>query len=202
MGRRLVADMPFIESEVRYAVRYEYACHAKDFIARRTRLAFLNVQAARECLPRVAEIMAEELGWDEAGIEAEIEEAESQIRSMGFKLADDIKNENSTKMSHTDYLRYAKAFEELDIEKTGVLRPAELGEAFKRLGLELTIEDAINIVNEVDTNRNGVIDLDEFLLIMAGGSADSLVDNRLHKIVELHQLHQDRINTQRSGGGL
>ena len=27
--------------------------------------------------------MAEELGWDEAGIEAEIEEAESQIRSMG-----------------------------------------------------------------------------------------------------------------------
>ena len=41
----------------------EYACKVVDVLARRTRLAFLNVQAAEEAMPRVIEIMAEELNW-------------------------------------------------------------------------------------------------------------------------------------------
>jgi len=45
-----------------YACR-EYACTASDVLARRLRLAFLNVHAAEEALPRVIEIMARELGW-------------------------------------------------------------------------------------------------------------------------------------------
>lgn len=48
----------------RYGVR-EYACTAIDMIARRIRLAFLNVQAAQEALPEIINIMAEELGWSE-----------------------------------------------------------------------------------------------------------------------------------------
>lgn len=46
----------------RYGIR-EYACTAIDMIARRMRLAFLNVQAAQEALPGIIEIMAEELKW-------------------------------------------------------------------------------------------------------------------------------------------
>lgn len=38
---------------------------AIDMIARRLRLAFLNVQAAQEALPDIINIMAEELGWNE-----------------------------------------------------------------------------------------------------------------------------------------
>lgn len=49
--------------QVRYAVR-EYAMTAVDLIGRRLRLAFLNTYAAEEALPRVVEIMAEELNWD------------------------------------------------------------------------------------------------------------------------------------------
>ena len=45
-----------------YAVR-EYACTAIDIIARRTRLAFCNVHAAEEALPRIIQIMAGELKW-------------------------------------------------------------------------------------------------------------------------------------------
>lgn len=48
--------------QVRYAVK-EYACTAVDVLARRTRLAFLNVQAAYDAAPRIVEIMAEELNW-------------------------------------------------------------------------------------------------------------------------------------------
>lgn len=43
----------------------EYACTALDVIARRTRLGFLNVQAADEALPRIVQIMGKELGWSE-----------------------------------------------------------------------------------------------------------------------------------------
>jgi len=48
--------------QVIYAVR-EYAATAVDILARRTRLAFLNVRAAEEALPRVIELMSRELGW-------------------------------------------------------------------------------------------------------------------------------------------
>lgn len=38
---------------------------AIDMIARRLRVAFLNVQAAQEALPMIIDIMAEELNWSE-----------------------------------------------------------------------------------------------------------------------------------------
>lgn len=51
-------------SQVLYAMK-EYACTAIDVIARRTRLGFLNVQAADEALPRIVQIMGKELDWSQ-----------------------------------------------------------------------------------------------------------------------------------------
>lgn len=64
-GERIAALYPFIDGEVRYAVRHEYAQTAVDVIARRTRLAFLNAQAALEALPKVIDIMGAELNWSQ-----------------------------------------------------------------------------------------------------------------------------------------
>jgi glycerol-3-phosphate dehydrogenase len=64
-GRRLDPSYPYIDAEVRYACRRTYACTATDIIARRTRLSFLNSQAALDVLPQVVDIMAVELGWDD-----------------------------------------------------------------------------------------------------------------------------------------
>ena len=55
----------FILFQVMYAIK-EYACTAIDVLARRTRLAFLNVQAADEALPTIVEIMGKELGWSKS----------------------------------------------------------------------------------------------------------------------------------------
>lgn len=63
-GERISALYPFVDGEVRYAVRHEYAQTAVDVLARRMRLAFLNAQAALEALPKVIDIMGAELGWD------------------------------------------------------------------------------------------------------------------------------------------
>jgi glycerol-3-phosphate dehydrogenase len=50
------------EATVRFAVRYEYARTVEDVLARRSRLLFLDARAAALAAPRVAEILAEEIG--------------------------------------------------------------------------------------------------------------------------------------------
>lgn len=62
IGHRLHPDFPFLEAEVRYAVK-EYARIPADILARRTRLSLLDARAARQVLPRIVAIMAEELKW-------------------------------------------------------------------------------------------------------------------------------------------
>lgn len=83
-GKRISPNYPYIEAEVRYACRQEYACTAVDVLARRTRLAFLNAEAAKESLPRVVEIMAEELKWDKARQQQEQEKATEFLKTMGL----------------------------------------------------------------------------------------------------------------------
>lgn len=83
-GKRLSALYPFIDGEVRYAVRHEYAQTAVDVIARRTRLAFLNVQAALEALPGVIDIMSEELKWSKDRKGKEWKDAVGFLVSMGL----------------------------------------------------------------------------------------------------------------------
>ncbi|KAF9994024.1 mitochondrial glycerol-3-phosphate dehydrogenase [Entomortierella chlamydospora] len=86
-GRRISPQYPYVEAEVRYAVRREYACTAVDVIARRLRLAFLNVHAAAEALPRVIEIMADELNWDQERQDKETEKAKEFLTTMGLPVS-------------------------------------------------------------------------------------------------------------------
>ncbi|KAK4115639.1 DAO-domain-containing protein [Canariomyces notabilis] len=83
-GERISQLYPFVDGEIRYAVRHEYAQTAVDVLARRTRLAFLNAQAALEALPRVIDIMAEELSWDRKRQDVEWRSAVSFLESMGL----------------------------------------------------------------------------------------------------------------------
>lgn len=75
-GERISRLYPFVDGEVRYAVRHEYAQTAVDVLARRTRLAFLNAQAALEALPKIIDIMTEELRWDRRRQDLEWKECE------------------------------------------------------------------------------------------------------------------------------
>lgn len=70
-GHRVSALYPFIDGEVRYSIKYEYAQTAVDVLARRMRLAFLNAKAALEATPKVIDIMASELNWDNYRKDAE-----------------------------------------------------------------------------------------------------------------------------------
>ena len=65
-------ELPYCAAEVLWAVRSEMARTVEDVLARRTRALFLNAQAALDLARRVAEIMAPELGEDEAWTERQV----------------------------------------------------------------------------------------------------------------------------------
>jgi glycerol-3-phosphate dehydrogenase len=75
-SRRLDEQLPYIEAEYVWAAREEMARTVEDALARRTRALFLNAHAAVRMAPRVAAILAAELGKDE------VWQAE-QIRQFG-----------------------------------------------------------------------------------------------------------------------
>ncbi|KAF6821645.1 Glycerol-3-phosphate dehydrogenase, mitochondrial 1 [Colletotrichum sojae] len=83
-GERISQLYPFVDGEVRYAVRHEYAQTAVDVLARRTRLAFLNAQASLEALPVIIDIMTEELKWDARRQDLEWRETIAFLESMGL----------------------------------------------------------------------------------------------------------------------
>ncbi len=83
---RLADGYPYVESEVRYVCRNEYAQGISDVLGRRTRLSFVNVNGALNAIPRVADIMAEELNWSSAKKRAEIVRAKQYLLSMGLSM--------------------------------------------------------------------------------------------------------------------
>lgn len=60
----LVPTAGLSAAHVRFAARHELARRVEDVLARRNRALFLDAQAARAAAPRVAEILADELGHD------------------------------------------------------------------------------------------------------------------------------------------
>jgi glycerol-3-phosphate dehydrogenase len=73
LAEPIVADLPDLLAEVVYAARREQAHTLGDVLLRRTRLALLagrEVRASGAAARRVADALAPELGWDEAGVEA------------------------------------------------------------------------------------------------------------------------------------
>ncbi|KAF9871198.1 glycerol-3-phosphate mitochondrial protein [Colletotrichum karsti] len=81
---RILPGFPFVEGEIRHGVRAEQAQTATDLISRRTRLAFLDAESALRALPRVIDVMAEELAWSESRKNQEWTETVRFLHSMGL----------------------------------------------------------------------------------------------------------------------
>ncbi len=78
-GGRIVPGHAYLNAEVVYGAQQEAARSTVDILARRTRLSFLDVCAALEAVPRVAGLLAETLGWDDATRLADITEARAYL---------------------------------------------------------------------------------------------------------------------------
>ena len=199
-GKRLHEEFPYLEAEVRYAVR-EYACRAVDILARRTRLAFCNVHAAEEALPRIVEIMTEELKWSKARQQAEVEHAKLFLRrEMGLDLGSGTANIpiNFTK---DEINMYVKRFKSLDYENKGFITVNDLRRYFKKIGERVTEDQLHDILNEVDVNKNAQVDIGEFLQLTSALKSGTVSNSRFAKAVE-KSSESETIPVERSGGGV
>ncbi|KAI3458938.1 hypothetical protein Pfo_015601 [Paulownia fortunei] len=82
LGKRLAHGYPILEAEVAYCARHEYCESVVDFIARRSRLAFLDTDAARRAVPRIIQILAAEHKWDKSRQKQELQKAQEFLETF------------------------------------------------------------------------------------------------------------------------
>lgn len=229
-GKRFSPLYPYIEAEARYAVRHEFALKATDFIARRTRLSFLNVQVTLETLPRVIDIMGEELGWDHQRKSAEFADAVDFLKSMGLPASTKItlqdvraragkigvlglanKDEAAlyarSAFSPKELARLKDQFASLDLDHDNVITSDDIVRAMKNAGYDANPDLAASILKEVDFTRKGAVDFQDFLDI-AAGLKELQLDSAFTHLAKLGAEDKDRaeaarkrVSVERSGGG-
>lgn len=211
-GKKLAAGYPYIEAEVKYACRREYACTAVDVLARRTRLSYLNARAALESLPRIIEIMSLELGWDETRKRQESEDARVFLLSMGLSIKEQssypvstLIGDDSAHFVPGEIDKFHKLFYDLDSNKDGSISRSELESGLYKLGMKICLKDLEKVLLErgiIPTKKTDgdTLDFDDFLEVLAS-LKDTRTQNRFEKIVSKYQDRQ-QFDTDRSGGGI
>lgn len=77
-------DLPYVEAQVRWAAREELARTVEDVLSRRTRALLLNASASIAAAPRVAQLLAEELGQGASWVAAQV--AQYTELARGYQL--------------------------------------------------------------------------------------------------------------------
>jgi len=156
-GIPLASGYPYIEAEVRYAVR-EWAVTVKDVVTLRTRLGYLNKVAAEEVCPRVGEILAEELNWTAEQQAQEVQTALDFLGTFGGPVGD-----KSSALLRAATLGDIRAvFSAIDTDKSGYLDRAEVSAASEKLGFPLDAAGLEQAFVKLDADGNGEVSLEEF----------------------------------------
>jgi len=87
LGAPLVAGLPYLRAEARYAVRDEMARTLDDVLSRRTRARLLARDASADAAASVAELIAPDLGWSEAERDAQVAAYRASIAAERAELA-------------------------------------------------------------------------------------------------------------------
>ncbi|KAK2857082.1 hypothetical protein Q5P01_005817 [Channa striata] len=206
VGKRLVSEFPYIESEVLYAIK-EYACTAIDVIARRTRLGFLNVQAADEALPRIVQIMGKELDWSQEQRTAELEAAKKFLyHEMGYRSrSEQLTKTSEINLDYQEVVRYKKRFYKFDKESKGFITTVDVQQVLESINVHIDENALHEILNEVDLNKNGQVEIDEFLQLMSAVKKGQVSDSRLAILMKTAEETLDMrgpVTVDRSGGGV
>lgn len=86
------------------------------------RLAFLNVQAAEEALPKIVDIMAEELTWSKAEKQRNLEEAQAFLnQDMGKDVNRELRLAAPIELSKSEINEYTKQFQSIDRDRKGYI---------------------------------------------------------------------------------
>ncbi len=85
LSEKLSPKYGYTMAEVLWAVREEMAVSVEDVLARRVRLLFVDAREAMNAAPKVAALMAKELGKDQSWIDAQVESFTNTAKSYIFE---------------------------------------------------------------------------------------------------------------------
>ena len=96
------------------------------------RIAFLNVDAAMEALPRITEIMAQELKWDKKEQKRQMDAAAEFLKTeMGLRANREIKKASMSDLSKDEVGKYTNKFNALDKDRKGYIGINDLRRSVK-----------------------------------------------------------------------
>lgn len=159
-GAAATTGYPYLEAEVRYAVTHEYAVKPADILARRTRLAFLNSTAARLSLPRVVEIMSQQLGWS---AERALEEHKQAEQLLARDFGGTVPNKQGAQLRTACTADVKDIFDQIDVMKRGTLCKSGINKAAQQLGFPLSTSELQQAMREMDADKDGEVGFPEFL---------------------------------------
>jgi len=157
-GHLLIEGFPYLECEVEWVCKNEMAVTVKDMLTIRTRLAFLNSDAAKTAAPKVADLMSKFFGWSKAEKKQQLDEAEKYLAEFGGRIPQNEATQLST-MTQTDI---HSLFETFDRDHNGYIDFAEMIQMSKHLGYNLTEAQAKKSFERMDLDHNGRITEEHF----------------------------------------
>lgn len=208
IGKKIHPEFPYIDAEIRYGCR-EYARTAIDMIARRLRLAFLNVQAANEALPGIIDIMAEELKWSEAEKKKQHKEASDFLANeMGQMVNRASRDKIPINLTKDEIQLYIKRFQIIDKDRKGYVSINDIRRGLKSLGIHLHENEMHLLLSEIDLSYNGQMELQDYLQMMSAIKSGHVAYSRFARMAEMEEAQHEKdvlkkkITVERSGGGL
>ncbi|CRG99863.1 FAD-dependent glycerol-3-phosphate dehydrogenase, putative [Plasmodium relictum] len=82
---KIDSSKPYIEAEIIYATRYEFATKISDIIGRRFRLGFIDSEISSKIIGRTADLLKDELHWNTDQMNSHINEAKEYINSLSLE---------------------------------------------------------------------------------------------------------------------
>lgn len=159
-GNVLIEGYPYLECEIEFACKNEMVVTVKDMLTVRTRLAFLNSDAALSVAPKVADLMGKTLGWSKSETKRQLDEALVYISEFGGP----IPKKEGTKLSAATVTDLRALFEQFDIDKNGFIDYQEMKTMAKELGSPFeSEEEAQQTFKRMDVDKNGRVYEERFV---------------------------------------
>jgi len=84
-----------------------------------------------------------------------------------------------------------ETFKMFDLNNDGIITKEELGIVMKRLGRETNDRDLETMIRDVDTNGNGVVELDEFINMMKAQTRTMTSDEAVRQAFQVFDKNGD-----------
>jgi len=189
-GNLLLEGFPYLECEIAYVCRNEMVCTLTDMLTLRTRLAYLNKDAALAIAPKMADLMAKEMNWSRSEKKRQLEEAMSVLKTFGGPFPS--KEGMEQKFKSVNDVR--ALFKSMDHSGNGYIDFIEFKGVLDALGLPFANDKAaMNAFRNIDTDKNGKILEDDFIAWWENASRlDSLKSNLSQKFkLSAEKLRKD-----------